>query len=161
MTQVSQSATVTGTLYGDHVHPIKRTINDSGIEMVCDTHRSQLIASGIDIDDVTGFSVLECGGTGRDALGWVRLGAKQVTHIDLSASNVARLNEFCTSAGIDNLTTINGDILHHELPQQGFDVVRSRGVWHHLEKPARGLARYASWCKVGGLVHLNVRTTGR
>lgn len=160
MTDAAAAAATTGTLYGDHVHPIKRTINDSGIEMVCDTHRSQLIGCGVDIADVSGFNVLECGGTGRDALGWARLGAKHVTHIDLSASNVGRIKSYCESAGIDNVTAINGNILDYDLPQQSFDIVRSRGVWHHLEYPARGLARYASWCKVGGLVHLNAYRAG-
>ena len=149
-----------GILYGHHVHPMKRPIADSGIEMVCDTHRSQLIAAGIDVFSLPRMAVLECGGTGRDALGWIRLGAGRVTHIDLSHENVARLKDYCTEAGIENLEAVQGDILEIELPSEQFDIVRSRGVWHHLADPARGLARYAAWCRKGGYVHLNAYRAG-
>lgn len=149
-----------GTLYGRHVHPMKRPIADSGIEMVCDTHRSQLIAAGIDVFSLPRMAVLECGGTGRDALGWIRLGAGQVTHIDLSHENVARLKDYCKGAGIGNLEAMQGDILEIELPLERFDIVRSRGVWHHLADPAKGLLRYAAWCRTGGYVHLNAYRAG-
>jgi hypothetical protein len=46
------------------------------------------------------------------------------------------------------------------LPAQGFDIVRSRGVWHHLADPALGLARYARWCKLGGHIHINAYRGG-
>lgn len=128
--------------------------------MVCDTHRSQLAAMGIDPRRVRAWRVLECGGTGRDALGWLRLGAAEVTHLDLSPDNVKRLEEFCSAGGINNLTAVCGDILTVNLPAQGFDIVRSRGVWHHLANPTLGLARYARWCRVGGLVHVNAYRAG-
>jgi len=149
-----------GQLYGDLVHPMKRPIADSGIEMVCDTHRSQLIACGIDLARLPRMSVLECGGTGRDALGWQRLGAGQVTHVDLATENVARMKDYCRQAGIENLQSIHGDILTIDLPAQGFDIVRSRGVWHHLADPAVGLSRYARWCRQGGYIHVNAYRGG-
>jgi len=149
-----------GTLYGQQVHPRNRQLADSGIEMVCDTHRSQLIAMGVDPGKVRDWTVLECGGTGRDALGWIRLGAKHVTHVDLSADNVRRLQEFASGNGIANLTSHHGDLLDIDLPSGSFDIVRSRGVWHHLADPAFGLARYARWCRPGGYLHLNAYRAG-
>lgn len=149
-----------GALYGQQVHPRNRQLADAGVEMVCDTHRSQLTAMGVDPRQVRGWSVLECGGTGRDALGWIRLGAKHVTHVDLSPDNVQRLREFAAACGIGNLTTHHGDLLEIDLPSGSFDIVRSRGVWHHLADPALGLARYARWCRPGGLIHVNAYRAG-
>jgi ubiquinone/menaquinone biosynthesis C-methylase UbiE len=149
-----------GHLYGALVHPMKRPIADSGIEMVCDTHRSHLIAIGVDFSRLPHMSVLECGGTGRDALAWQRLGAGQVTHVDLAPDNVARIRAYCEHENIKNLQSVNGDILTIDLPAQGFDIVRSRGVWHHLADPAHGLARYARWCKVSGYIHVNAYRGG-
>ncbi|HEX2888498.1 class I SAM-dependent methyltransferase [Vineibacter terrae] len=139
---------------------MKRPIADAGIEMVCDTHRSQLIAIGFDFDRLRHMSVLECGGTGRDALAWQRLGAGQVTHVDLAPDNVARIKAYCDQQNIRNLRSMVGDILAIDLPAQGFDIVRSRGVWHHLADPALGLARYARWCKVSGYIHVNAYRGG-
>jgi SAM-dependent methyltransferase len=149
-----------GVLYGQQVHPRNRQLADSGVEMVCDTHRSQLAAIGVDPRRVRELSVLECGGTGRDALGWIRLGAKHVTHVDLSVDNVQRLREFAADAGISNITVLHGDLLEIDLPAASFDIVRSRGVWHHLADPAHGLARYARWCRPSGLIHVNAYRAG-
>lgn len=149
-----------GHLYGTLVHPMKRPIADSGIEMVCDSHRSHLIAMDFNFSRLSGLSVLECGGTGRDALAWQRLGVGQVTHIDLAPDNVARITAYCAQEDIRNLKSMQGDILTIDLPAQGFDIVRSRGVWHHLADPAVGLARYARWCKQAGHVHVNAYRGG-
>jgi hypothetical protein len=61
---------------------------------------------------------------------------------------------------IRNLDILFGDILTVDLPQEEFDIVRSRGVVHHLGVPALGLARYASWTKTGGYVHFNCYRAG-
>ena len=145
----------TAALFGEEVHPRRVKLRNDGIDMVADTHRSQLSASGIDISRLPEFSVLECGGTGRDALAWVRLGAGHVTHVDLAEGNVQRLRDYCSKNDIGNLEAKHGDLLKIDLPAQAFDIVRSRGVMFILADPALGLARYARWCKVGGYVHFN------
>ncbi len=149
-----------GELYGRHSHPRNRQLSQDGIEMVAASHAAQLQQCGYDIAAVRTWNILECGGTGRDALAWSRLGAKNVTHIDLSQENVERLTEFARHNGIGNLQAIHGDILAIDLPTQSFDVVRSRGVVHHLGDPALGLARYVDWLKIGGLLHFNVYRAG-
>jgi len=106
------------------------------------------------------MDILECGGTGRDALAWSSLGARSVTHIDLAADNVRRLRTYCKANDITNVKVLHEDILAIDLPSQSFDIVRSRGVVHHLASPALGLARYSNWLKTGGLLHFNVYRGG-
>lgn len=149
-----------GQLYGRHSHPLNRTLSREGIEMVARTHSGQLAAIGVDVAALASMNILECGGTGRDALAWAHLGARRVTHVDISRENCDRLQAYCKDAGIGNLRVRFGDILAIELPQNAHDIVRSRGVVHHLAVPALGIARYVAWAKLGGLVHFNLYRGG-
>lgn len=150
----------TGTLYGKYIDPLYRKINAEGISLVAETHRTQLRDINIAVEQLADMSVLECGGTGRDALAWVHLGAKAVTHVDLSTDNVQRLRGYAAEHKLTNLNVIHGDLLVVDMPTNHFDIVRSRGVLHHLAIPALGLSRYASWAKVGGLLHFNAYRAG-
>lgn len=149
-----------GDVYGSYSHPRNRQITSDGIAMVSQTHHQQLVEIKFPIDTIGRCSVLECGGTGRDALAWHRLGAGHVTHVDISRQNVERLRSFITAHNIDNFEVIHADLLTVDLPPEGFDIVRSRGVLHHLADPALGLARYKHWLRVGGLLHFNVYRGG-
>jgi len=152
--------TAAGDLYGREVHPRRIHLKDEGIEMVATTHRTQLEEFGFDVAKLRELKVLECGGTGRDALAWQRLGAGHVTHIDLSEENPARMRAFCAERGIGNVESFQADILAVDLPAESFDIVRSRGVVHHLGDPALALSRFARWTKPGGMVHFNVYRGG-
>jgi hypothetical protein len=149
-----------GDLYGSQVHPRNRPLNMAGVELVAQTHATQLRAIGVSVEALGEMDVLECGGTGRDALAWAALGAGSVTHIDLAADNIQRLEAYCTANGITNVSAVHEDILTIDLPPQAFDIVRSRGVVHHLASPALGLVRYSYWLKTGGLLHFNVYRGG-
>jgi len=150
----------TGTLYGKYIHPLYRKVTTEGISLVAETHRTQLREMNIAVEQLAAMNILECGGTGRDALAWVHLGAKAVTHIDLSTENVLRLRTYAAEHKLTNLNVIHGDLLVVDVPTNHFDIVRSRGVLHRLAIPALGLARYASWAKVGGLLHFNAYRAG-
>ena len=151
---------LTGSLYGRLVHPRRIPLTEDGVALVAETHRKQLSVIGVDLDALRGFSVLECGGTGRDALAWAHLGAGRVTHVDLSEENPRRVRDYCEAHGIESVTSVQGDLLAVDLPSQGFDIVRSRGVLHHLGDPALGLARYARWTRLGGWLHFNAYRGG-
>ena len=150
----------TGTLYGEYSHPLNRKLNHEGVALVSETLSRQLNAISYPLQYLRDAHILECGGTGRDALAWIDLGAKSVTHVDLSEDNVARLRAYAEKNGITNLTVIHGDLLAIQLPNNQFDIVRSRGVVHHLAIPALGLARYTTWAKLGGLIHFNAYRAG-
>jgi hypothetical protein len=150
----------TGDLYGRLVHPRRLPLNLEGISMVAKTRLQELEAIGLEQGALADMRVLECGGSGRDALGWNAIGAGHVTHVDLSVENPANVRRYCAEHGISNVESIQGDILEVELPAGGFDIVRSRGVMHHLRDPALGLARYVYWTGPGGLVHFNVYRGG-
>jgi SAM-dependent methyltransferase len=128
--------------------------------MVARTRRSELEALGIGAAELREMSVLECGGSGRDALGWSLLGVKSVTHVDLSEENPRNVRRYCAEHGIGNVESRQGDLLEIDLPAEHWDVVRSRGVLHHLRDPALGLARYTYWAKPGGLLHFNAYRGG-
>jgi SAM-dependent methyltransferase len=158
MEKTNQEAT--GGLYGRLVHPRRLPLTPEGVAMVAKSRSAELSAIGVELRALRGMSVLECGGSGRDALGWQALGAGRVTHIDLSEENPANVRRYCSEHGIANVSSRQGDLLEVELPMGGFDIVRSRGVMHHLRDPALGLARYAHWTRSGGLLHFNVYRGG-
>ena len=147
-------------LYGRHSHPHNRPLTPQGVTLVAGTLSSHLDLLGLPTSALSAMEVLECGGTGRDALAWLHLGARRVTHVDISEDNVARLRDYALDNGIAGLQVIHGDLLALDLPEAGFDVVRSRGVVHHLADPALALARYVGWLRPGGWLHFNVYRAG-
>lgn len=150
----------TADLYGRLVHPRRLPLTPEGVAMVAKTRLEELGAVGVELAALREMRVLECGGSGRDALGWSLLGAAHVTHVDLSEENPQNVHRYCAEYGIRNVESRQGDLLEVELPRGGFDIVRSRGVVQHLRDPALGLARYASWTRPGGLLHFNVYRGG-
>ena len=147
--------------YGKYVHPLYRIITPDGVSLVAETIQRELSSFNFDLKKLGKMSVLECGGTGRDALAWISLGAKEVTHIDFSRSNIERLKKYCLYHHITNLNIICADILKYNFPAaETFDIIRSRGVIHHLKWPALGLSKYCFWLKKGGILHFNVYRAG-
>lgn len=153
-------ASDTGSLYGGLVHPRRLPLSPEAVAMVAKSRLAEVEVLGISGERLRSLRVLECGGTGRDALGWASLGVEHVTHVDLSEENPRNVRQYCADHGIENVESIQGDLLEIDLPAQGWDVVRSRGVMHHLADPALGLARYTYWTKLDGFVHFNVYRGG-
>ncbi len=158
--EAGRSRTATGDLYGRLVHPRRLPLTPEGVAMVAKTRLEELDALGVAPGALRSMRVLECGGSGRDALGWSLLGARHVSHVDLSEENPRNVRRYCAEHGIRNVESRQGDLLELELPAGGFDIVRSRGVLHHLRDPALGLARFCSWTRPGGLLHFNAYRGG-
>ena len=147
-------------IYGKYGHPYNRVITEGGIDLVAQTHKMHLKYLGIEKESLNNMSILECGGTGRDALAWARLGAGDVTHIEISKENVNRLMNYAKANKVTNLKVIHSDILTVNLDSNAYDIVRSRGVVHHLGFPGLGIARYSKWVKKGGYIHFNLYRGG-
>jgi SAM-dependent methyltransferase len=106
-------------------------------------------------DDFRGRTVLDAGcGTGRHAFHAARWGAEEVVALDLSdAVETARRN----LDAFPNVFVVQGDLLRPPLLPatargEGFDIVYSIGVLHHLPDPAAGIRSLARLANPGGLV---------
>ena len=98
----------TGDLYGRLVHPRRLPLTLEGTSMVAETRVQELQALGLERYALTDICVLECGGSGRGALGWNALGAGYVTHVDLSLENPANVRRYYAEHGIRNVESIQG-----------------------------------------------------
>ena len=99
-----------------------------------------------------GKKVLDAGcGIGRHAYFAARFGASEVVALDLSeAVETAREN----LSGLDGVHVVQGDILNPPFrpddAEQGFDLVYSIGVLHHLPDPRAGFLSLARLLRPGG-----------
>jgi SAM-dependent methyltransferase len=100
-----------------------------------------------------GKRVLDAGcGTGRHAQFAASYGAAEVVALDLSgAVDTARQN----LARFPNVHVVQGDLLRPPFPrdaEEGFDVVYSIGVLHHLPDPEAGFRSLLRFVRPGGLI---------
>jgi len=106
-------------------------------------------------DEFRGRRVLDAGcGIGRHAYYAAAWGAEEVVALDLSdAVETARRN----LEGLANVSVIQGDLLRPPLKPasgvgEGFDIVYSIGVLHHLPDPAEGIRSLARLVRPGGIM---------
>src|SRR3989344_2216360 len=70
-------------------------------------------------------------GTGRQAIQFQRLGAKQVIHFDIAPRHIEQTREYCKRHKIRNVTSILGDLTRDRLPAKKFDLVFAAGIYQH------------------------------
>jgi SAM-dependent methyltransferase len=101
-----------------------------------------------------GKRVLDAGcGTGRHAYFAARYGARNVVALDLSdAVDAAKDN----LSGLDNVDVVQGDLLRPPFRPassgEGFDLVYSIGVLHHLPNPLEGFRSLLRYVRPGGTI---------
>ncbi|MBV6634088.1 MAG: class I SAM-dependent methyltransferase [Alphaproteobacteria bacterium] len=117
------------------------------------------------------FEALIAGcGTGRHAL-MAALGygpLAKVLAVDISAASLAYASRKAGEYQANNLTFARADLLRlgdlpdELLPKDGFDLIESVGVLHHLADTGEGLRSLAQHLKPGGLIQLGLyRKDGR
>jgi SAM-dependent methyltransferase len=105
-------------------------------------------------DSFTGKRVLDAGcGIGRHAYYAASYGAREVVALDLSgAVETARRN----LARFANVHVVQGDLLRSPFPKaaegEGFDLVYSIGVLHHLPDPEAGFRSLLEYLNPGGTI---------
>ena len=141
----------TGTLYGKYCHPFGITYDQGNINIRKNTLKQ------LPFFKKERLKILELGGTGQDAVAWGQLGF-DVTFIDLSKENVIKTKNFVKNKNL-NLKFINKDFMKHNFKEK-FDIIRSRGVIHHISQPEKVLIKVNKLLKDDGYFHFNIYRSG-
>ena len=141
----------TSKLYGKFSHPFGTIYNQKNINI-----RKKTLKKLPFYNDER-FKVLELGGTGQDAVAFAELGF-DTTYIDLSKENIEKTKNFAKRKGL-NLRCINEDFLEHDF-EENFDIIRSRGVIHHIDQPEKVLIKINKLLRDSGYFHFNLYRSG-
>lgn len=107
----------------------------------------------LDRPSLEGLAFLDVGcGSGLHALAALRLGAAQVTAVDLDPHSVATARALLKDQA--RCTVLQADALHLPPTLGRFDVVYSWGVLHHTGHMHRAIRAVAGHVKPGGLLAL-------
>lgn len=141
----------TGKLYGKYSHPFGIIYNQKNINVRTNTLKK------LPFFKKTRLRVLELGGTGQDAVAWAQLGF-DVTYIDLSKENISKTKNFILNKNL-KLKCINKDFLKHNFKEK-FDIIRSRGVIHHISQPEKVFVKINKLLQDEGYFHFNLYRSG-
>ncbi len=141
----------TGNLYGKYSHPFGVIYNQENINIRKNTLKK------LSFYKDERLKVLELGGTGQDAVAFAELGF-DTTYIDLSKENIKKTKNFAKGKNL-NLRCINENFLEHDFEEK-FDIIRSRGVIHHIDQPEKVLIKINKLLKDSGYFHFNLYRSG-
>lgn len=144
----------TGLLYGKFSHPFGVIYNQKNINIRKETLKKLTFFTK---KNVKKLKVLELGGTGQDAVAFAQLGF-DTTFIDLSRENVNKTKNFVKKKNL-KLKCINKNFLKYNFKEK-FDIIRSRGVIHHIDQPEKVLIKIYKLLKYGGYFHFNLYRSG-
>ena len=125
-----------------------------------------LITKNVDEFGDPGFSLSDCRvfniGTGREAMAFWLLGAKEVVLFDMSPTPMKNINALkAENAELSNLHAYQGDFSRDDLSDQGkFDFVYLNGVFHHLHAPAAAARNISRLADTNSKVFLRIYRTG-
>ena len=141
----------TGKLYGKFSHPFGVIYNQKNINIRKNTLQK------LPFYENKKLKVLELGGTGQDAVAWAQLGF-DVTFIDLSKENIKKTEKFIKGKNL-NLRCINKNFLKQNFKEK-FNIIRSRGVIHHISQPEKVFLKVHKLLKDDGHFHFNLYRSG-
>jgi SAM-dependent methyltransferase len=122
--------------------------------------RRDLAKSGIELSNLADWHVLDVG-TGRQALTFLKLGARRVSHFDISPENVERVRAHVAARDLaDRLETTFCDLVDTDLGRERFDFVYLNGIVQHFSDVGRGLVNCMRALKPGGLLWLYFYRSG-
>ncbi len=123
---------------------------------VCKEVKLQLHSENI--KRVLSPSILIAGcGTGQHSIGAAsRFASSAVTAVDLSQASLAYAQRKTSELGITNVEYLRADILNLGELGQGFDIIESAGVLHHMNDPMAGWRVLVDLLKTGGLMKIGL-----
>lgn len=122
--------------------------------------RGDLAKSGIAAEALASWRIMDVG-TGRQALAFLRMGARDVRHFDISLENVARVRAHIEAAGLgDRMRTTCCDLVETDLGREEYDFVYLNGIAQHFSDVGRGLVNCIRALKPGGLLWLYFYRSG-
>ncbi|MFA4954182.1 MAG: class I SAM-dependent methyltransferase [Patescibacteria group bacterium] len=148
----------TGALYGSLFTAYDEQKFDESAALFETRHKHW----GIDLEWFKSKSCLDAGcGGGRYLVALARLGASQVTGIDISQPAVDAANARLRSRGLSNVALARlGSVLELPVANASFDYVVSSGVIHHTPNPKKGFDELTRVLKPGGKLFLSVYGRG-
>ena len=99
-------------------------------------------------------------GTGREAKVFLELGAKFVTHFDISREAVKNTQKYIKEKNIKNMESIHGDIQSAQLGSNKYDIIFLAGIYQHIQTPAIGLVHFINMLKPGGIMYMGFYRSG-
>lgn len=121
---------------------------------------SDLNKAGIALENLKNYAVMDAG-TGRQAIVFHELGAKEVKHYDLSPENVARMKAFIKQKSLQNkITTECVDLVNFAPPKYYFDFIFLHGITPCFSNVEKGLINCMNSVKENGIVSLYFYRSG-
>jgi SAM-dependent methyltransferase len=100
-------------------------------------------------------------GTGRQAVAFLRLGARKISHFDISPEFVGAVQKYIEKNGLaERMSSTQADLVTHLLPTKAFDLVYLNGVIQHVSHIGRALDNCARSSKIGGTFWLYFYRSG-
>lgn len=121
--------------------------------------RTDMEKSGIAPSRFMDWHVMDVG-TGRQALTFLKFGAKRVSHFDISAENVERVRAYAAEYASGRLETTCCDLVETDLGRERYDLVYLNGIVQHFSDVGRGIAHCIRALKPGGYLWLYFYRSG-
>jgi len=122
-------------------NPYDKKVIDSYISVVAGD------LSKLDINSINGMHVMDVG-SGRQTLALNKLGAKFVTHYDISKSNIKNFKTYLKKNNIKKIKSKHIDICKKNFNQgDKYDLVYLQGIIQHVKNPKQAIINIASSCK--------------
>ena len=122
--------------------------------------RHDLAKSGIAIETLADWHLMDVG-TGRQALAFLKMGARRVSHFDISSENVARVDAHIRTNDLSGwLDTTCCDLVETDLGREKFDFVYLNGIVQHFSDVGRGLVNCIRALKPNGYLWLYFYRSG-
>jgi ubiquinone/menaquinone biosynthesis C-methylase UbiE len=100
-------------------------------------------------------------GTGRQSLALLHLGAKKISHFDISPEFVSSLKSYIQKNNLsERMSSTQADLVDYALPTDTFDLLYLNGVIQHVSHIGRALENCAGAIKQGGTFWLYFYRSG-
>lgn len=142
----------TGNLYGNEVLKSRLSYSKDYLKDYRKGIKTDLEKMGIDLSELKDKTVLDIG-SGNQAIVFNELGAKEVTHLDISLAQVSSLKRYINANNLKNISSTVLDVIDEELPDVKFDIVYLKGVYHHFSVPSKFLVNIKKILNPGGVLY--------